>query len=395
MKHRRVLEHAGVVTLAAVLWIGALGCREPDSDASASSGETDSAAVVVFQDDSAASEIVDLAVDDAGGVWALSSAPPFIRHYDPAGTLLDTLGKAGVGPGELKNPWSIMVVDDSVRRVRVWDPGTRRITALGAGATEALATTPMRTGSLVRGDIRAVTFGRPNSMRALRRGYVLQMHTAPMTQTSDQWRSILVHVDSSGGITDTIADFRSIDDGSHTQSIALGPIPLWTVCGDSTVVVLDPTANRLRWIDPTGKALREQPVDSARRELSDDDLRPYLRRVLAAEARGHNHALAPADEDALVSRALSQQREHFATVAPNAVDMLCDDEGRIWLQSFSTADHPLGYGRAWRVHDLSSSGSLVTFPQGFAPRHLAAGKAVGVLTDSLDVQRVAAVRYAR
>jgi hypothetical protein len=75
--------------------------------------------------------------------------------------------------------------------------------------------------------------------------------------------------------------------------------------------------------------------------------------------------------------------------------MLCDDEQRVWLEEFSTADHPLGYGRSWRVHGESGAAKVVRFPARFAPHHLAAGKATGVFTDSLDVPRVATVRYQR
>ena len=348
--------------------------------------------MIAFQDDSATSVIVDLAVDGVGGVWTLSATSPFIRYYDPAGKLLDTLGRAGMGPGELNNPWSIMAVNDPARPVRVWDTGTRRIVALGTGSVEP-SSVPAVSSGMIRGDIRSVSFGRPNMMRRLGRGYALQVHSGQTTQTSDHWRSILVYLDSAGVIRDTISDFRTLGGDDQPIHVALAPIPLWTVCGDSTVVVVDPETSRIRWFTPSGDPIRLVPIDSTRRDVTDDDLRPYLRHVIQGEARANNSALAPGEADVAIQRVLDQARQRFATVAPPAVDVLCDDHGRVWLEDFSTADHPLGYGRTWRVYGTGRSETVVTFPGGFAPQHVTGDRAIGVMTDSLDVQRVATVRF--
>ena len=388
----RVITTVLAVALTAGACTGAEK-KSPDNE----TGLVADTVATLFEGDSASSDIVDVAVDAKGDIWSLSTRPPFIRRYDAAGRLRDTLGRAGTGPGELRNPWSLIATGDSLRPVSVWDFGARRIVAVGRGSVEATSVAVRDYHGLVRGDIREISFGRQITMRRLGRGFVLHVNNGPMLQTSAQWQSMLVRIDSTGAMVDTIVDFRTIGGAGQPTKVALTPIPLWTTCGDSSVVVLDPLASRMRWHDASGTILKTVALDSARRNLTEDELRAFLRHLIGREGRGHAISMAPADLDAIIARELAQGRERYGTTAPPAVAMLCDDTGRVWVETFSTADHPLGYGRSWRVHGMSESTatSVVTFPPQFIPWSLAGGRAVGVVTDSLDVQRVATVRYQR
>ena len=92
-----------------------------------------------------------------------------------------------------------------------------------------------------------------------------------------------------------------------------------------------------------------------------------------------------------VEQIARSQRHRFPRNAPPAVSLLCDFRGQVWLQQFSTADHPLGYGREWIVVDPRGASRRVRFPPGFQPRAFTRAAAVGVRTDSLDVQQIATV----
>jgi hypothetical protein len=126
-----------------------------------------------------------------------------------------------------------------------------------------------------------------------------------------------------------------------------------------------------------------------RRPLTDDDIRPYLAQMLELEMRGT--ASRVPDPDEVVNAMLAQAREQFGKEVPPAVEMLCDPAGRIWLNTFSTSDHPLGYGREWHVWEGEHLAGIVRFPAGFRPMQITRDRAFGTWTDADGVQHPASL----
>jgi hypothetical protein len=69
-------------------------------------------------------EVADLTLDPLGRVWVLEGQAKELRVFDPAGRHLRSVGRAGGGPGELRNP--IGLAWDGAGRLWVADPGNQR-----------------------------------------------------------------------------------------------------------------------------------------------------------------------------------------------------------------------------------------------------------------------------
>jgi hypothetical protein len=67
------------------------------------------------------------------------------------------------------------------------------------------------------------------------------------------------------------------------------------------------------------------------------------------------------------------------------VGLECDEQGRVWVQLFSTDFDARGYGSHWVVTD-GEVGHVVEFPRGFQPLRFARGRALGYWVDDLGVQ---------
>lgn len=367
-----------------------------DSDAAGSGSEArliDLPAAQRFEEDPTLHDVRGLAVGPGGDLWVLAGLEPFVRRYDAEGRLALRAGRRGDGPGEFRNPWGLVPTGDASHPVAVWDVGTRRVTRLDQegepGPDRPLALS--RSGT-VRGDIQSITYGEAYKVRPYGEGYLVQDEPAGVSHAADYLMSDLLVVDSAGAVRDTLVRFsRTMRDFARELRAArmLVPIPLWTTCPDGEAVVLDPFRHRLTWYGPGGDSLRAAALPADGRPITNDDVRRYLRRVLEQEARDVD--IPPEVLENRLEEIVSQARDAFGTEAPPAVDLLCDADGRLWIERFSTADHPLGYGRTWLVLDDGTRVRRVRFPAGFRPRVIGPDRGVGVLTDSLDVQHVASV----
>lgn len=329
-----------------------------------------------------------------GTLWVLSGSEPFLHRYSADGRLTGSWGKKGRGPGELLNPWSIMGAEPEGPAVRVWDPALRRLTAFSSSGEPADAGRVSTRGGAVRGDIRQVSYGEPQKMDRLGDAIVIQDDAGGISQTSDFWNSRLLLLDQTGSVVDTVLDFRELLTGQPLGPASVFvPVPLWTTCSGERLLVLDPLRNRVRVFARNGKPVSEQAFASDVRRVSEDDIRRYVRHTAELEFRGEN---VPVGEmERLVNQIVSQRRGLFATQVPPAVALLCDEAGRPWLNRFSTADGPIGYGPDWLVLDGTEDGQLVRFPPRFRPLSVGAGGAYGVHEDSLGVQSVAFVPFPR
>ena len=88
--------------------------------------------------------------------------------------------------------------------------------------------------------------------------------------------------------------------------------------------------------------------------------------------------------------------DQMPTEAPIGIDLRCSP-GRVWIQEFDGSSHHVGYGGAWRVvslNDRTQRFERVIFPDGFIPHRITDSSAIGIVTDSVDLQHVAVVDLA-
>lgn len=74
--------------------------------------------------------IPSFAVDDAGRFWVLESQAAELRGFDPSGRHIGTVGRAGEGPGEFRQPLRVDISPDG--ELWVMDPGNARLSIFGS-----------------------------------------------------------------------------------------------------------------------------------------------------------------------------------------------------------------------------------------------------------------------
>ena len=153
----------------------------------------------------------------------------------------------------------------------------------------------------------------------------------------------------------------------------LVPIPLWSTCSAGEMVVVDPFSGYVQFIDSQETVIATDSVSMFTRELTEDDHRAYLNREMLlqwAERRPGE----PVDRTIIensIDNFLLHYWNRFPEVGPAAVKALCGADRQLFLQQFNTADHPLGYGTRWLVHEPGQTEIMrVQFPAGFVPWQL-------------------------
>lgn len=333
------------------------------------------------------------AVDVQGTLWVLASSAPFVRGFGPSNAWLRTFGRRGQGPSDLRFPHNLWT-RQSLGSVVVWDPGSSKVLTFSSeGALLSALNAP--TMPSVRADIGEVTFGHP--FRALRvsSGIIVPNYKSGVNHGAELWNGQLLLLREDGTEPLVVLDFaRELSGGSQPlEARFLVPVPLWDVCADDRIAVLDPIARTLFIFSigdtaPTAIALPWEPaplgyhaqlayVESmVRAELGDQG-------ISQEEIRRHAH------------EAMKNAQDLFPKDEPLGVDLKCA-AGRVWMQEFDSTAHPLGYGTKWRTIPIDrhrAQVSRVEFPTGFAPIRFSEVGALGLLTDSLGFQRVAQIEF--
>ena len=387
---RRCLRCAGIASLT--LLLAGTGCARGGDAADAKGAPVELGGVTVFETDELLHEVRDVTVDERGRAWVLSGLAPFVRIYSPSGELVRRFGHQGKGPGELLNPWSIFLTGDPAAPVGIWDVGSRRFQAYSADGVPMGSRAVELRPSLVRSDMRNVSYGSVDALRSWGGGFVLQDEPRGVTQPAHILRSQLLKLDLAGAVVDTLVNFnerfrREIRRLGSAQLMV--PLPLWTTCPGGELVFLDPFAPALVWHDAAGRPGASTALRVRQRRMVERDRRRYLAHVIELELQGS--IVQPGYVEGRAAVVARSIRSWFPPHTPPAVDILCDSHGRVWLQQFSTEEHPLGYGREWIVADRGGVRGRVRFPREFQPRVFTTGRVIGVQTDSLDVQRIAAL----
>ena len=329
-------------------------------------------------------DIIDLRVSSS--VWVLGTVAPFVTQVSLARGQVRAFGSEGAGPGELQQPLSLAIRQDSVavldaaKRALIWYDTTG--TYLGQTQLATLSLTVAR-------NLARTSYGRPGLVRTSEDNLYLSAGLRPEQQTVDLNYQVILRWHGAG-LGDTL--LRLPRDSAAARDVLgnareLVPVNLWTTCGDS-LLLFDPFAETISWFN-TASVVHSDTISAPRRILGDSVIRRNLRFQLGNLLGAH---LPPPDQfSAMIESMLEQSKAsgRHPKEEPGWVALECDGAGRAWLERFSLDDSPIGYGRTWDVLDIRGRRSDVTFPNAFRPLAFKDGMAVGYVADSLGVPSVA------
>ncbi len=371
--------------------------------ASACNGATDRGALPLVGTSSPSPLLQDSTLHDVRRVWypsadriaVLTSYEPLLRRYSLGGVPEAEFGRKGDGPGEFRLAWAPV---DYAPGLEVWDPARARIVSLSATGVETGATSVRGLVPNTRIDIGDVTFGDPFQVAAHPAGFVLQSFPAPISAADDLLNGSLVVLSRAGVVVDTLFNFRTVAGRDRVVGPArrLIPVPLWAGCPSGSLIIYDGVTPELRILEDGDRqraAVRALPPHLHLGEpLADSEVRHYVRHTLIYEYL--EHQADTLEVDAEVDQLLAEGRSGFGRIAPTVTRLLCDEEGAIWLNEFSTRDDPIGYSRFWTV--LAAEGTYrVEMPARFRVQQVRAGGAIGTTMDPYGVVEVATVRLSR
>ena len=327
-----------------------------------------------------------------GMVWVLSSAAPFV-HGLREGAEVVTFGNRGEGPDELRSASALLATGD-VGQVTVWDSGSRLYRTFSDDGRLTATRNAPATGR-VRSDIDIVTFGDPLRVAATAAGIVRAEFPGEVSWGNNIWTGRLVRTDTDEN-AEVVVEFADLPGASQVNPedrTMLGPVPVWDACPDGRIALLDPVARHLYLVGSTWEERDSVSVPWEVETITRSHRLAYLTNQFEAELRG-GPAIDDSEKQAMVEGAEEASRDWFAPSAPVGVDVKCSAD-RVWIQEFEGGAHPLGLGRRWRTIDLAGGGptySQVVVPVGFRPYRISDSRMLGVVTDSLDLQKVVGIR---
>ncbi len=362
--------------------------------------EIDAAALTVFDEGEQLWGVRDV-VRSGDAIWALTETEPFLRAYSLSGRLLAEFGSLGEGPGELRNPRAVSAAA-SDGGVVVWDLATGSRPVFTAEGTLVSSAPVPNVRRRARMDIESVTFGDPFRVAEGDGGTLVVDYGTGPNLPDDMWSGTIVRVAADGSETAALVDFDADLEGAESRTttlMGLAPVPLWDRCPDGRIAVLDPVAVHLRLFGPDGSSdgsSREPvPLPWTPRALLQEELVGYIRARMQVETREQD--VSPAEIEQAAAEAVANAGDMLPSETPLAVDLLCSGD-RVWAQEFDGLAHPMGYGRAWWSvlvepgADRYGRVERVIFPERFAPFQITDSTATGIVTDAIDLQRVAVVR---
>ena len=392
--HSQLRLRQPILFLLMLVTLGIGACAPMLPDTSTAEVEIDPSALTTFQEGEELWGVRDI-IESGEVIWVLTGAAPFLRAYDRSGRMLADFGSSGQGPGELRNPW-ILSAATSAGEVVAWDLATRRRSVFDATGNFVSSTPTAIARESVRAGIRSVTFGDPFRVVEDNSGFWMASYPDGISRGDDFWGGRIVRYAHGDAEPVVVVDF-SVDlpgAASRVPAMGLGPVPLWDGCADGVAAVLDPVDGSLHLYRPSGTKDRQIALPWTGRPLSYEERLGYVRTMMRHEMRGAN--VADDEIERAAADLLARAGDHLAAEAPLGIDPRCAP-GRIWIQEFDGSSHPLGYGRTWMTvafDDATPRFQKVVFPDGFTPYRLTDSVAIGVVTDSVELQRVAVVRLA-
>jgi hypothetical protein len=136
-------------------------------------------------------DVSSIAVADDGTIYVLDGQGPELRAYGPDGRWLRTIGRAGEGPGEFKQPGAIAVLSDG--RLVVRDPGNERLQVYGPDGA------PVAAWPVVRG-----SFQTSAALPVDRADNVYVPVVKDITKDFREWETGLARIGPDGTAGDTL-----------------------------------------------------------------------------------------------------------------------------------------------------------------------------------------------
>lgn len=130
-----------------------------------------------------------IALASDGSVYVIDEQVPVVRRYDTAGSHLGSFGRRGGGPGEMKQPNGVAVLEDG--RVIVRDPGNARMNVYSP-AGEPLTTWQIPGGFFTSDPIHVDTAG------------YIYIDVIADRRADGTWRLGLLKMDATGASLDTL-----------------------------------------------------------------------------------------------------------------------------------------------------------------------------------------------
>jgi len=358
----------------------------------------DPSALMMFQADGSLESIEDVAVAGSGEVWALQRVrAPHLFVFSPEGDLLNSFAQTGGARRELSNPISLMPAEEVQWPMAVWDAGNRRISTFNPYGRASVVQATRSQGRTIYREIQQHSYSKPLAMDRFGDHYLLMDHSDGVAYTADYLHSELLRLGLNGELVDTLVDFDAV----LADSIAtlgrdvqyLAPVPLWSVCPNDELAVFDPFTRAVAFHGTDGALLATEtvpiPVHEMTRETQETFLLHMFRLRWMEERPEEPDSTVLANS---VEEHLTRHWDQFPTIDPPAVGMMCAGAREVWLQEFSTADHPLGLGNRWLVHTPGSVERVyVQFPDGFRPLRMIDRVVYGVAMADAGVDVVARV----
>ena len=325
-------------------------------------------------------EIIDVDVDSRGRILALDAMAKAYHVFGPDGAHLFTVGKPGGGPGELADPFQLLVLPGD--SVLVPDLGNARASVFGPD------------GSLAR------TFPVDFLDLAARRWGVAHDGSVVARRASSA-ADVLVRLGPSGEVLDTVAhlDSPALQSGEAAdRPVLLAPIPVWTALPAGGVALGHSHNYRITVSDPAGagRLVFTLPVSPAAFTDSHRDvIRAGLRAILAEQGM-------PAEFADQMLAGVS-----FWDELPVIADLLPGPDGTHWVQR-AAAPQAMRFDRlnvyrtdgfrgdAWDVFDADGRYlGQVRFPSGVRLFRIRDGLLYGIRLDELDVPSIVRFRLER
>jgi hypothetical protein len=328
----------------------------------------------------------DVATTDSGNVWILTTGEPVLVLQSSSGAIGAEFGRLGRGPNEFGFPSAILHGTDTT--LTVLDRERRQLRTFSDDGRELVSTPIDDLQTMVPSDLDESLAGSP--FRASSRGGGLVTADYPETRapgTAHLWNRRIVRIDLETGRLDELVDFRSRRDELEDRlggAAVLAPAPLWAECPDGAVARYVPFDDELTWDGPNQATVE---VPESVRPLRENEVRTT---VLGRLSRVPGTADRSQEElEQMLPMVLEQLRDEISEHAPAYAEMLCDSQGRVWLQHFSTEHDWTGRGASADVLDrdgLVARG--VALPPGFRPVRFDGQGLLGVERNELDLESV-------
>jgi hypothetical protein len=308
-----------------------------------------------------------------GYMVAQLNNPPQVRLFDEQGGHVRSIGRAGQGPGELTGiVWADLPGQDTIR---VYDFWASRITYFGLSG-DVLEVIPIETLGGKAGRTVASSPGFSNGDFLVRSNYIVPRDATPGVRRS---QTFLLRVAPTGELVDSFPTLRDADYvGTPERNII---IPLGrrsaALAVDSLLYVATGDAYEVEVYGPGGNLRHIFRRFGDRRPVSPEHVET-LRDELLSQASDDNSRRRV--EQTLADLPLPDRFPAYSR------SMLGDAAGNLWVEHYLA---PGDTARAWDVFDPEGQYvTAVTVPAEFELKQVIGEEAIGIWTDTLDVESV-------